>query len=358
MAIDKLRIDAPGFLSGLVFFTVVSLGSAYIVLSKLYAFSAVYVTLVPVAIMLFYALLLGLTRLFRLRDDQSGDNLYYMGFLFTLTSLAVSLYQFSEIGSAEQIVQNFGIAIASTIAGIALRIFFNQMRRDPVEVEHTARLELAQAARKVKRELESTVLEFAYFRRATQQSISDSQDEVVGALRAAKEKFVAELEQFALASSKPLADASVKSKEAIDQLNEKIAKTLEVVGAQIADGTTQLSKSSMILARAANDIASKLEALKAPDNIIEIKLSPMVQGLSRAVNVFSKNTEAQTKAVDSSTTQMEALSHSIATLITSIQALHSPSNVPPNANGKVVCEPTPHRNGGGDPRGIDLTPPQ
>ena len=30
---------------------------------------------------------LSLRRFFRLRDDQSGDNLYYMGFLFTLTRL-------------------------------------------------------------------------------------------------------------------------------------------------------------------------------------------------------------------------------------------------------------------------------
>jgi hypothetical protein len=100
-----------------------------------------------------------------------------MGFLFTLTSLAVSLYQFSAEGSAEQIVKNFGIAIASTIAGITLRILFNQMRRDPVEVEATARLELAEASRRVKRELDSTVLEFSYFRRMTQQSMSDALDE-------------------------------------------------------------------------------------------------------------------------------------------------------------------------------------
>ena len=159
-------ITPPGLLSGLVFFAVVIAGSGYIVVSKLHGYPAVYVTLVPVAIMLAYALLIGLARLFRLRDDQSGDNLYYMGFLFTLTSLAVSLYQFSEIGSAEQIVQNFGIAIASTIAGIALRIFFNQMRRDPLEVEHTARLELADASRRVKRELESTILEFAYVQKS------------------------------------------------------------------------------------------------------------------------------------------------------------------------------------------------
>jgi hypothetical protein len=44
-------------------------------------------------------------RAFRLRDDQSSDNRYYMGFLFTLTSLAVSLCQFSAAGSAEQIAR-------------------------------------------------------------------------------------------------------------------------------------------------------------------------------------------------------------------------------------------------------------
>ena len=147
-----LRGSPPGLVSGLLFFAVVFLGCGYIVFSKTHEFAAFYVTSVPVLIMIAYAAALGLARLFRLRDDQSGDNLYYMGFLFTLTSLAVSLYQFSASGSAEQIVQNFGIAIASTIAGIALRIFFNQMRRDPVEVEHVARLELAEASRKVKRE--------------------------------------------------------------------------------------------------------------------------------------------------------------------------------------------------------------
>src|SRR6185437_4020721 len=107
----------PALLSGIVFFVVVLAGVAYIIASKLNGLPAVFATLVPVSIMIAYAMLLGFARLFRLRDDQSGDNLYYMGFLFTLTSLAVSLYQFSAAGSAEQIVQNFGIAIASTIAG-------------------------------------------------------------------------------------------------------------------------------------------------------------------------------------------------------------------------------------------------
>ena len=171
-------------------------GCGYIVFSKLHGFGAFYVTSIPVVVMIGYALLLAFARLLRLRDDQSGDNLYYMGFLFTLTSLAVSLYQFSATGSAEQIVQNFGVAIASTISGIALRIFFNQMRQDPIEVEHATRLELAEASRRVKRELESTVLEFSYFRRATQQSISDALDEVNDMLAQAKDRLCRTARRF------------------------------------------------------------------------------------------------------------------------------------------------------------------
>src|ERR1700730_3353761 len=186
----------PGLFNGLVFFGVVVFGSGYIIFSKLHDFGALAATAVPVLVMIGYAVLLG-ARLFRLRDDQSGDNLYYMGFLFTLTSLAVSLYQFSAAGSAEQIVQNFGIAIASTIAGITLRIMFNQMRRDPVETEATSRLELADASRKVRRELESTVLEFSYFRRMAQQSINDALAEVKETLGDTSDRLAGEIKRVA-----------------------------------------------------------------------------------------------------------------------------------------------------------------
>ena len=160
-------------MSAVVFIGIVLAGCAYIVLAKLDGIEQAYVTFVPVATMLGYAALITLARGLRLRDDQSGDNLYYMGFLFTLTSLGVSLYQFSASRAAEEIVQNFGIAIASTIAGIGLRVVFNQMRRDPIEVERMMRLELAEAARRVRRELDSSVVEFGYFRRTAQQSAAE-----------------------------------------------------------------------------------------------------------------------------------------------------------------------------------------
>ena len=296
----------PGLLSGLLFFAVVLSGAAYIVISKLREMPAVFVTLVPVCVMIAYATLLGLARLFRLRDDQSGDNLYYMGFLFTLTSLAVSLYQFrTDEGAADQIVQNFGIAIASTITGIALRIFFNQMRRDPIEVEHTARLELADAARKVKRELESTVIEFSYFRRATQQSLAEAVEDISTQLKDAEGRIVGQLDEFARASSKPLEEASKKSADAINHLNALIAEALENTVRRMTDEVGLLSRTTERIIKSFESIVSKLSALQTPDHIIEIKLNPMIQGLTRAVNNFAKHADLQARAVDQNQKQIQ-----------------------------------------------------
>jgi archaellum component FlaC len=254
--------------------------------------------------MIAYAIVLGAARLFRLRDDQAGDNLYYMGFLFTLTSLAVSLYQFSAAGSAEQIVQNFGIAIASTIAGITLRILFNQMRRDPVEVEATARLELAEASRRVKRELEGTTLEFNYFRRMTQQSIADALDEMKEGIAAAR---------------KPLEEASRKSGATLDNLNERMVRTLEAVSEQLVQEGELLSRSAASIVEAIDAVIAKLASLQAPEQIVESKLALLVQSLTSAVNSFGESAEAQTKSMESNLKHTQTVVVAITQLLQEIQ---------------------------------------
>ena len=92
---------SPG-ISAAVFTLFVAIGCAYIVVAKLEGVAQFYVKIVQETEMLAYALLVCLARPLRLRDDQSGDNLYYMGFLLTLTSLGVSLYQFTATGAAAE----------------------------------------------------------------------------------------------------------------------------------------------------------------------------------------------------------------------------------------------------------------
>jgi hypothetical protein len=326
-ASDTRPVLPPGMISGLLFFGVVITGSGYIILSKLNDFGALAVTSVPVLIMIGYAVLLG-ARLFRLRDDQAGDNLYYMGFLFTLTSLAVSLYQFSAAGSAEQIVQNFGIAIASTIAGITLRILFNQMRRDPVEVEATARMELAEASRRVKRELESVIMEFGYFRRATQQSVTDALDEAQESIGKAHKEFSGELKKL----------SSQRSEQALDGLNERTVQVLDVSRQLVREGE-QLAKSTAKIVGAIDSLFVKLASRQTPEQIIQSELAPLIQGLTQALNSLHSSVETQAKNTEVNLEHAQSVVVAVNQLLQEIHAAEAPRLPAPRPRQVATDEP-------------------
>jgi hypothetical protein len=337
VALENRPALPPGLISGLLFFAVVVTGSGYIIVSKLNDFGALAVTSVPVLIMIGYAVLLG-ARLFRLRDDQAGDNLYYMGFLFTLTSLAVSLYQFSAAGSAEQIVQNFGIAIASTIAGITLRILFNQMRRDPVEVEATARMELAEASRRVKRELESAIMEFGYFRRMTQQSVTDALDEAQESIGRAHQDFKGELKKLASSTNSPFEAASRRSEQTLEGLNERTVQVIDVSRQLVREGE-QLAKSTAKIVGAIDSLFVKLASRQTPEQIIQTELAPLIQGLTQALNSLHASVETQSKNVEANLEHAQSVVAAVNQLLQEIHAGEAPVVPAPRARQVATDEP-------------------
>src|SRR5689334_11017090 len=83
------------FIDKSLFFVAFTVGAAASLFLKALAASQLAVTALPVATMFVYAGILFTSRRWRMREDQAGDNLYYLGFLFTLVSLACSLYQFN-----------------------------------------------------------------------------------------------------------------------------------------------------------------------------------------------------------------------------------------------------------------------
>lgn len=155
-----------------MFFAFFSAGVLAILALKVLVDSQLVVTVVPCALMLWYAALLWDFDESRARYDSAGDNLYYLGFLYTLTSLAYSLYRFTaDEGDTGIIVTNFGIAIATTILGMALRILVARpVVDDPAVTEDAARLELATAARKLRAEMSYIV---ATFRGALEEDIEN-----------------------------------------------------------------------------------------------------------------------------------------------------------------------------------------
>ena len=93
------------------------------------------------AAMVAAGVVLALTIYYMLNDEdapeEEGDNVYYLGLLFTLVSLMFSLVELfgadtDAVRSAENIrdlLKNFGIALTSTVVGIAGRIAVQNWQR-------------------------------------------------------------------------------------------------------------------------------------------------------------------------------------------------------------------------------------
>ena len=232
-------------------------GMIFIWSSKLMEWSLPIVTGVPLVLMAIYFVVSLAFAGFRLHNEQAGDNLYYMGFLFTLSSLGVSLYLFAGETSIETIVRNFGIAVTSTIAGVTLRILFNQMRRDPIDIERSVRHELAEMTRRVRTELDSSSREFSHYRRVSNQMLSEGFEEIARQAERNGQEINKILEMLAKQAVTPINDAA----------------------AQLTATTSQLSEIIGTFGAAVENVGKKLEEIRAPEDVVRAELAPAIAAI-------------------------------------------------------------------------------
>jgi methyl-accepting chemotaxis protein len=246
--------------------------------------NTIFVIAAPVGVLLLYLATVLSFRRFRLRYDQLGDNCYYLGFLFTLTALSIALYDFKGLKvDISTIVSNFGVALASTILGVLLRVLLSQMREDPMEVEEQSRYELAQASAMLKEELFASVRDMSTFRNLLQQSISESFDEMN---EKSKESIINAAEE--------LSAAAKNINQEIAERNEQLAERFDRF-----NDLTQRSVSSLEV------LVKSMEQLKPPNQLIYDAFEKTVKSMEaigeEAQNIHSA-TEQQREATQTSLT--------------------------------------------------------
>jgi len=202
----------------LFFFSFVIIGFVVLSFAKLVALMPIFLVLISAGLMTTYAFCIVFVPAMKLRLDVAGDNMYYLGFLYTLSSLAVAI----TISEAEQILANFGVAISSTIIGIAARVAFNQMRIDPHDVEGASRVELSEATRRVTDELNETVLQLTKFRTMTMQVMAEGYEDVQKTVENSAKEIFESLKETSGKNAAILSEIGRKSSEEQSKLSESI----------------------------------------------------------------------------------------------------------------------------------------
>jgi hypothetical protein len=157
-------------------FAVVLIGGfvAIILLKTATQVPAVFVMAGAVAAMILYGAVAYRLPLVGLRPDRLGDNLYYLGFIYTLASLSAALLQLQAGSGVDELLGNFGIALITTVAGVAGRVLFAQMRGDIDEVEDRVRRDLMAASADLRSQLVGALREFETFQKGVLQAASEA----------------------------------------------------------------------------------------------------------------------------------------------------------------------------------------
>jgi hypothetical protein len=108
----------------------------------------------PVALMLVY-IVLGLNRGGGdVPDEKFADSCYYLGFIFTITSIIFALFDLPEIGTRlDAIAVRFGAAMTSTVLGLGVRVYLVSFERDSRDALRDAEDAVVESARRLREQL-------------------------------------------------------------------------------------------------------------------------------------------------------------------------------------------------------------
>lgn len=262
------------------------------------------------AVLTTYAAVAYVSTVLRLEPEVIGDNSYYLGFLFTLTSLSVTLYFVIQAGAEDraklipEVISGFGVALVSTIVGVFIRVLMMQFRLDIVSRERETRVEIDDAARRLRSEMVQAVQQMKLFgvesmqhAAEREQKFARTNDELVEAVRTAlgnmSGMFYSELQKTILEQTTAAVDAitqSIKtsSEAALRQMSasfEDIGKTAESLSATQVTARVTNEQANAALFLQINTMTDLVGQLSRRIRSVADEVETSGSALSRSISV-------------------------------------------------------------------------
>lgn len=290
-----------------LFFSLFVVGSGLILIFDLNHVSKVLAVIICTALLIGYAAATSLIPAVRLRADQAADNSYYLGLLYTLTSLGVALFRFSTADdAADAILRNFGIAIATTIVGLGLRVFLSQFREDPDDLEFEAKTALAESVRAMRGELD--------------RSIAEMQSFGVGAKQA--------LEELSESASKSTLGTLTTTVARFEGAADDMSRRLEATATSLELRTGSFESALQKFADVVETLSSNIGAVRVDAGMLEKGMQPAFDALQTRVTAFAATFDNEQQrlagglqALERLSTSLQAFDHSADIISASSQKL-------------------------------------
>lgn len=284
MSIDQTRKGSRLSLRG-SFVLVLAIGTAGCAVG--WVMNLPWITIgVPLAAMALHAVICG-------RDtarSEFADSMYFLGFLFTLISLAVSLIGFTSKVATEEIlpalISSFGTAVLTTIVGLATRIYLTSLQPSADEDLIASEEALTAAANRFRQAIEDMTVSVTGQASAVGGALTTAVADVRDALAGATKETEKTLASSAAALSNELEEGAKRLRAGLESLPETIAKR----GVAAAEASfTGLQEKTSQLGSSVDALGVKVRDLELPADAISRRMEPV---LDAAQELLSSRTSA------------------------------------------------------------------
>jgi methyl-accepting chemotaxis protein len=296
------------------FLTFFAIGSFFIVLSGFIADRLVgpffLGLLVPIGLMLVYWAVGSRAPAVRLKKESFADSIYYLGFLFTLVSLGSALFYLSgEEKTLSVVVSKFGLALATTILGLAIRVSEVSFSRSFGESKEAAQEKLSLAVDRFTNDLEMTCDKMEILLSSMAESV-----ETAGALASQT------TEESSEKISKTLAESVELIEDTIRESTGKISGQHE----QLAQSTQEdLKKSISRIGQSIDQLAEQIEehgqAIRLPGDLFANAIEAPLNNFVGVVSDASEKLSTGVKAIDEAASRTQELVQGYAEIASQVE---------------------------------------
>lgn len=258
----------------------------------------------PLGIMMLY-IIVGLRRQKReISDEKFADTCYYLGFIFTITSIIFSLFDLPQIGTRmTAIAVRFGAAMVSTVLGLGVRVYVVSFRRDLEDAVRSAEEELIEAFGRLRERAAVTFEKLAAFETRVDAAASASIAKVQGGVEQLTQSYGETLTSFFSTLTETNHKAFQASLGEVRQSSLNLAKSVEVYSGAMQGNLQSLEGK---VTQFAEVITRRLAQTTFPDDYFAERLAKPLEALGHSTMGIARQVDHAAANVDQAANALRA----------------------------------------------------
>ena len=283
-----------------LFFVFIVIGFVIISAPTLFEFSNLYGIPASLAVCL-YALMAYKGQSDFMEQEVVADAIYYLGFLYTFMALLVGFL--SSVGNvaALNIIELIGVALMTTVVGLAIRIYLVHFQRLDLNEEQEIRQSVVQSMGLLNREINDSIEHIKNLREESVGNLTGTIDDIQNSITNSLQDFQVGLE---------------------DQLNNVRSTVTEQMNINLSNQMENLNliakESVQNLSNVTTTLASRINDIDIPQDIVTARIDSALENFRNQSNMLGMEVQEVNRLINAEKENIIEVNNKLEILVTTL----------------------------------------